>query len=86
MSNVERVKKIFFIQNIKYTFSLIFVFLRYLFKLSTTIVRPFFVYIKIAMCQVKNRAFRVIQQYEHHMYSESPHEEQSYKKYDMSCI
>jgi len=32
------------------------------------------------MFQAKNTAFRVIQHYEHHIYSESSHQEQSFKK------
>ena len=54
----------------------------------TTIVWPFFVYSKMAMFKLKNRAFRVIQHYEHHIYSESLHQKQSFKKNknDMSCI
>ena len=34
---------------------------------------------------LKNRAFRVIQHYEHHIYSESSHQEQSFKKIKMIC-
>jgi len=51
----------------------------------TTIVWPFFIYSKMAMFQAKNRAFRVIQQYEHHIYSESSHQEQAFKKVKMIC-
>ena len=38
--------------------------------------------------KLKNRTFRVIQHYEHHIYSESSHQEQSFKinKNDMSCV
>jgi len=32
-----------------------------------------------------NRAFRVIQQYERYIYSESSHQEQSFKKIKMIC-
>ena len=52
----------------------------------TTIVWPFFEYSKMAMFQDKSRAFRVIQHYEHHIYSESSHQEQSLEKNDISCI
>ena len=51
----------------------------------TTIVWPFFVYSKMAMFYAKNRAFRVIQHYEHHIFSESSHQEQSFKKIKMIC-
>ena len=51
----------------------------------TTIVWPFFVYSKMAMFQAKNRAFRVIQHYDHHIYSESSHQKQSFKKIKMIC-
>jgi len=37
----------------------------------------------MAMFQAKNRAFQVIQHYEHRIYSESSHQEQSFKK--MKC-
>ena len=35
--------------------------------------------------KLKNRAFRVIQHYEHHIYSESSHQEQSFKNIKMIC-
>ena len=39
----------------------------------------------MARFQAKNRAFRVIQHYEHHLYSESSHQEQSFKNIKMAC-
>jgi len=42
-------------------------------------------YSKMAMFQAKNRAFRVIQHYEYHIYSESTHQKQSFKKIKMIC-
>ena len=44
--------------------------------------------VKWLCLKLKNRPFRVIQQYERYIYSESSHQEQSFKKNknDMSCV
>ena len=41
---------------------------------------PFLFISKWICFKLQNRAFRVIQQYEHHIYLESSHQEQSFKK------
>jgi len=81
--NVLLIQDIFFLRHkLRFPFNTT---LQFHFRSRTTIVWPFFVYSKMAMFQAKNRSFRVIQHYEHHIYSESLHQKQSLNKIKMIC-